>query len=75
MLSIVFVEFLYINTFGTLLVYLYNKQMLVGNLVGWYAEWSFALKGFWAVWDNICECVFTTLDFFIILDGQFTSNT
>jgi hypothetical protein len=31
------------------------------------------LKGFWVSWDNIYDCVFTTLDFPVILDGQFIS--
>lgn len=37
------------------------------------ALWSFAVKGFWVLWDNIyeCVCVFTVLDFPIILYGQF----
>jgi hypothetical protein len=30
-----------------------------------------AVKGFWALWDNACDCV-TALDFTGILDGQFT---
>jgi hypothetical protein len=33
-----------------------------------------AVKGFWALWYNIYECVFTTLDFPVILDGQFTGS-
>jgi hypothetical protein len=29
--------------------------------------------GFWALWDDIYDCVFVTLDFPIIFDEQFTS--
>jgi hypothetical protein len=32
-----------------------------------------AVKGFLTLWDNIYNCVFITLDFPVILDGQFTS--
>jgi hypothetical protein len=32
-----------------------------------------AVKGFWALWDNIHDCVFTTFAFPVILDGKFTS--
>jgi hypothetical protein len=34
----------------TLVICLYNKQVLVGGLVGW---WSFDVKWFWALRDNI----------------------
>jgi hypothetical protein len=33
---------------------------------------SNAVEGFWALWDNIYDYVFTTLDFPVIFDGQFT---
>jgi hypothetical protein len=33
-----------------------------------------AVKGFGVLWDNIYDCVFTALDFPVILDGQFTSR-
>jgi hypothetical protein len=32
------------------------------------------LKGFWVLWDNIYVCVYTTLDFPVILQEQFTSS-
>jgi hypothetical protein len=31
-----------------------------------------AVKAFGALWDNTYGCVFTALDFPVILDGQFT---
>jgi hypothetical protein len=33
-----------------------------------------AVKEFLVLWDNIYDCVFTILDFSIILDGQFTNR-
>jgi hypothetical protein len=35
---------------------------------------SFSVKGFCALWDNIYECVFTAIDFPVILDGKFMSG-
>jgi hypothetical protein len=35
-----------------------EKQVSVSCLVGW---WSFAVKGFWALWDNIYECMYLLL--------------
>jgi hypothetical protein len=32
------------------------------------------VKVFWALWDNFYECVFTTSDFPVVLDGQSTVN-
>jgi hypothetical protein len=34
---------------------------------------SNVVKEFWALWDTIYDCLFTALDFPVILDGQFTS--
>jgi hypothetical protein len=31
------------------------------------------LRDLWALWDNIYDCVFTTLYFPVILDGQYAS--
>jgi hypothetical protein len=33
------------------------------------------VKGLWTLLDNIYDYVFTTLDFRVILDGQFTNIT
>jgi uncharacterized YccA/Bax inhibitor family protein len=33
-----------------------------------------AVKGYWALWDNIYECVFTALDLPVILNVQFINN-
>jgi hypothetical protein len=37
------------------IIYLYNKQVLVGSFGDW---WSFAVNEFLALWDNIYECVY-----------------
>jgi hypothetical protein len=32
------------------------------------------IKPFWALWDNIYDCMFTALDLPVIPDAQFISN-
>jgi hypothetical protein len=33
------------------------------------------VEGFWALWDNIYDCMLITLYLPVILDGQFTSSS
>jgi hypothetical protein len=36
----------------------------------WFVSWyGNAVKGFWALWDDIYNYVLTTSDFSVILDG------
>jgi hypothetical protein len=65
-----------------------DEQKLVGSFVGDFGPYRInimnvccynrchgnAVEGFWTLCDNIYDCVFTTLDFHVILDGKFTSD-
>jgi hypothetical protein len=44
------------------------------NVCGYNCCHCNVVMAFWALWDNIYDCVFTTSDFPVILDGQFTHN-
>jgi hypothetical protein len=46
---------------------------VVSSILGWLVGCSFAVPEFWALWDNIYDCVCVTTYCPVILDGHFSS--